>query len=465
VAWLLDFWLLRASSSIFGILPRSAEVNLDWRALVFASLAGGTAALISGVWPAIRATRGDLAVALSHAGRSLAPEGRSQSLLVAGQFALAVVLLSTTSLMLRSYYNLQHVEIGFDPSHDLTFHVGAAWNEDRTQVGLLQKAVIDRLQQIPGVLAAGFTNFLPASDATLRSQIQLQELAHTEDSGKISVGTRSIGGDYLKALNATVVAGEACPALAKVTTTSPKALVNRRFADLYAKGQNLVGMHFHFVDDRPETPATEIVGVVGDIREDNLRSTPVPYAYFCMSPGGWPDPEYIVRAQRDPRTLNQQIHAAVREIDSSRAIFGMKSLQEEVDSTLDQTRLQAGMISVFGLAAVSLAALGLYGLVTLAVAARTKEIGIRLALGAKPSRILADVVSRVGILLAVGAFIGIFLTWLVTRQLQSVAFGVRALDVVSVVGVLGVLVIAGTIATIIPAYRAARLSPIIAIRD
>jgi ABC-type antimicrobial peptide transport system permease subunit len=184
-----------------------------------------------------------------------------------------------------------------------------------------------------------------------------------------------------------------------------------------------------------------------------------------MVAGGWPDPEYVVRAQGDPRSLAQQIHAAIREIDPSRAIFGMKTLQEEVDGTLDQTRLQAGMISVFGLVAISLAALGLYGLVNLAVAARTKEIGIRLALGAKPSRILAEVVSRVGTLLAAGASVGIFLTWLVTRQLQSLAFGVRALDMLSMAGVLLVLIIAASIATVIPAYRAARLAPIIAIRD
>ena len=465
VAWLIDLWLLSSLSSVFDVLPRSTEVHLDWRALIFASVAGAAAAVFSGVWPAVKATRSDITVALSHGGRTLAGEGRSQRFLVAAQFALAVLLLSTTGLMLRSYYNLQHVEIGFDPSHEVTFHVGAGWNEDRARVGLLQKNLIDRLAQIPGVVAAGYSNFLPASDATLRSQIQLQEIARTDDSGKISVGTRSIGGGYLKALNATLVAGEPCPVLGKITAATPKALVNRRFADMYSNGQSLIGMHFHFVDDRPDTAATEIIGVVADIREDNLRSTPVPYLYTCIVPGGWPDPEYVVRAQGDPRAVVPAIRAAVREADSSRAIFGLKSLQEQVDSTLDQTRLQAGMISVFGIAAVGLAALGLYGLVTLAVAARTKEIGIRLALGAKPSRIVGDVIRRVGVLLLSGTVVGLFLTWVAARQLQSIVFGVRTLDMVSIGGVLLVLVLAATIATVLPARRASQLDPLIAIRE
>jgi putative ABC transport system permease protein len=465
LACMLDVWGLRLLSSVFSTLPRSVEVALDWRALLFASFAGVLSAVLSGVWPAIRATRADVAVVLSHSGRSLAGEGRSQRLLVAGQFALAVLLLSTTGLMLRSYYNLQHVEIGFDPSHELTFHVGAAWNEDRGRVGQMQKNLVEQLEQIPGVLAAGFSNFLPASDATLRYQIQLQEVARTEDSGKISVGERGIGGDYLQALNASVAVGESCPLIDKVTPAAPKALVNRRFADLYSKGRNLVGMHFHWNEDRPDTPATEVVGILADVREDNLRTAPVPYVYSCIVPGGWPDPEYVVRAQGDPRGLVQAIRAAVHDVDSGRAIFGMKSLQEELDSSLDETRLQTGMISAFGIGAVGLAAIGLYGLVTLAVASRTKEIGIRLALGANPARILREVVARVAILLLFGTIAGVVLMLIAQRELRSIIFGVSPLDLLTLGGMLTILLTAAAVATIVPARRAAKTDPLIAMRD
>jgi putative ABC transport system permease protein len=473
VGYLLDVWLLRILSSLFHTLPRSIEIALDWRALAFASFAGAASAIVSGIWPAVRSTRSDSAGVLSHGTRSLADGSRSQRFLVATQFALAVVLLSTTGLVLRSYYNLQHVEIGFDAGHQLTFHVGAAWSENRDRLGQIQTRLIDRLEKIPGVVAAGFSNFLPASDATLRYQMQLQEVARSEDTGKISAGERGIAGDYLKALNAPIIAGDSCPPLAKIsdefrsdpTIGQPKALVNRRFAELYSKGRNLVGMHFHLNEDRPGSPATEIVGIVGDVREDNLRSAPVPYFYSCIAPGGWPDPEYVVRAQGDPRGLIQAVRQAIHEVDPSRAIFGMTTLQDEIDSMLDQTRLQTGMISAFGIAAVTLAAIGLYGLVTLAVTARTKEIGIRLALGANPTRIVREVMKRVGLLLLFGTFGGLILTFIAQRELQSIVFGVSALDVVTLGGMLLVLIIPAAVATLIPARRAAKLDPLIAIRE
>jgi len=461
----LDVWSLRAFRSLFTDLPRSEAFHLDWRALGFASLAGVVSAILFGVWPAFRATRKDLVSVLSHTGRGIARDSRSQHVLVAGQFALSVLLLSGTGLMLRSYYNLQHVELGFDPSHDVTFHVGAAWNEDRNRVGQLQKALVQRFERIPGVVAAGFSNFLPASSATLRSQIRLRENARTDEAGLISVGERSIGGAYTSALSVPILAGTTCPQLEKLDTGTPKALVNRRFGELYGNGQNLVGQHFHWTQDSATTPETEIVGVVGDIREDNLRSTPVPYVYSCLPAGGWPDPEYVVRAQGSPQELSREIRAAVHDVDPTRAIFGMQPLQQELDSTLEQTRLQMGLISMFGGAAIFLAAIGLYGLITLAVTARTKEIGIRLALGAAPRRIVSDVVMQVVWLLGLGTAVGLVLVFAVQRELGSVVFGVSPLDPTTLAAALGVLVIAATLATYLPARRAAKVDPLTAMRD
>ncbi|PYT21785.1 MAG: hypothetical protein DMG58_31430, partial [Acidobacteria bacterium] len=304
--WLVDFL-----KTLLTDLPRVAEIHVDGRALFFAALAAIMAAMLCGLLPALQATRADLAALLSQAGRGVSGgQHKWQRALVAGQVAITVLLLASAGFMLRSYYNLSHVDLGFDPSHTITFHVGAAWGEDRERVGQLQKQLLADFERIPGVEAAGFANFLPASGATLRYQVAFDGNERGDEgndgSGKITVGERSITSGYLKALGGPLLAGQSCPDLGTVSNGGPKALVNRRFADLYGKNQNLVGRHIRGLED-PKGPPTEIVGVAGNMREDALNATPVPYIYVCIVPAGWPDPEYVVRTHGDPRRLLQEI--------------------------------------------------------------------------------------------------------------------------------------------------------------
>ena len=219
--------------------------------------------------------------AITHGSRYLV-EPHSQRVLVAGQIAIATLLLSSTGLMLRSYYNLAHVDSGFDASHTATFHVGAAWDEDRVAVGQMQQQLLDALRSIPGVTTVGFSNFLPASNATIRYQVRLQEShapSSRSDRDTLTVGERSVTRDYFQALGARVVAGTTCPDLPSIRSSTPKALVNRRFVTSYASGANVVGRYAAGVQGL-EGPPMEIVGVVDDIREDNLRTSAVPYSVY-----------------------------------------------------------------------------------------------------------------------------------------------------------------------------------------
>jgi predicted permease len=386
--------------------------------------------------------------------------------LVAGQIAIATLLLCSTALMLRSYYNLTHEHPGFDASHSVTFHVGAAWDEDRVAVGRMQRDLLGAFASLPGVTSVGFTNFLPASNATIRYRVHLQDLTTTGagDENLLTVGERSVTRGYFGALGAPLVAGTTCPDLAVVRNGGPKALVNRRFVTTYAGARGVVGRFLRWEQDRPDAPNTEIVGVVDDIREDNLRAPAVPYLYSCLGPGEWPDPEYVVRTRGDPRALVGAIRAAVRRLEPTRAVFGLMTLGDNLDATLDETRLQTSLISAFGLAAVMLAVIGLYGLVALAVTTRKHEIGIRIALGAEPSRVVWELATRVASLLAVGAAGGLLMTVIAQRQLRAMVFGVAPLDPATLVGaVLGVAVAAG-MATFLPAWRAARIDPVGAMR-
>jgi predicted permease len=464
LGWVMAAWLADLLKTVLPDVPRLAEIQMDWQALCFAASTGLLAATFSGVLPALYVTRADLAVALSQAGRGHSGDRHQwQRALVAGQVAITVTLLASAGLMLRSYYNLSHVNLGFDSRPAITFHVGAAWGEDRVRVGQLQKQLVDQLERIPGVEAAGFTNFLPASGATLRYQIALEGIGQAGETGKITVGERSISRDYLKGLGAPLIAGADCPELDSVSKGPPKALVNRRFADLYGGSGSVVGRHFRGFED-PNGPSTEIAGVVGDIREDAWNTPPVPYVYVCIVPGGWPDPEYVVRTRGDPRALLQAISPLVHRADSGRAVFGIKTLQEVLEGSLDQPRLNTRLLLVFALAALTLASIGLYGLVTLVVTARTREIGVRMALGAKPAQILAQLAASIGRLLTAGIASGLVLTFVADRILRSMLFGVSPMDTVALSGAVLTLAAVSALATWVPARRAARIDPLHALR-
>jgi putative ABC transport system permease protein len=456
-------------SKVFASLPRMAELQFDWRALAFTVFASLAAAMIFGLVPAIQSTRPDLAKLLGESSRSVAGgQRRLQRGLVVAQLALTVLLLASAGLLLRSYYNISHVDAGFDTAHVLTFHVGAAWDEDRPRIGRLQLGILSSLQRLPGVEAAGLTNFFPASNATLNYQIVIEGIARTEESSTFTTGERTVSSGYLQALKYPLVAGEWCPAIQPFTgfdkPIAGKAMVNRRFAELIGKGQSVVGRHLRFAQNPPATPADEIVGIVGDVKEDGLGAASAPYVYSCMPAGAWPDPEYVVRTQGDPSQLTREIRQIVRESDPNRAVFGVKMLDTLIDDSLEQPRLNAGFLGLFAASAMLLASVGLYSLISLVVTARTREIGVRIALGASPGGIVRLILAGAGKMLAGGILLGLALTIAAERVMKSVLFGVSPMDVLTLAAAVAVLGVVSALAAFLPARRAAAIDPLEAIR-
>jgi len=456
-------------AKLFSSLPRMAELQFDWRAVAFTALASLAAAVVFGLVPAIQSTRPDLARLLGESSRSVAGGRRVlQRGLVVAQLSLTVLLLAGAGLLLRSYYNLSHVDAGFDTSHVLTFHVGAAWDEDRPRVGRLQVDILSSLQRLPGVEAAGLTNFFPASNATLNYQVVVEGIARTEESSTYTTGSRTVSSGYLQALKYPLTAGEWCPAIKPFTgfdkPVPGKTMVNRRFAELVGKGQNIIGRHLRFAQNPPDSPADEIVGIVGDVKEDGLGASTAPYVYSCMAAGAWPDPEYVVRSQGDPRPLMSSIRQLVHEADPNRALFGMKMLDTLVDDALEQPRLNAGFLGLFAASAMLLASVGLYSLISLVVAARTREIGVRIALGANSSGIMRLVFAGAGKMLAGGIALGLALTFAAERVLKSVLFGVSPMDLLTLAAAVTVLGVVSALAAFLPARRAAAIDPLEAMR-
>jgi predicted permease len=456
-------WLVGLASRIIDDLPRSTELAIDWRAAMFAVGVSAVAALTLGLLPALHATRRSLSQALAGSGRSQAGGGhRFQSGLVCAQIALSLVLAGSAGLLLRSYQQLGRTDLGFTPDQAVTFHVGARWDEDRSKIGVMQEQLLTELGSIPGVVSAGFANFLPASGATLRYLIQLDGIAGDDPQGRISVGYRTISSGYFEALQAPLLAGERCPQLRAASTGTYLALVNRRFVDRYASGQNLIDRRFK-IEGFPNAD-WRIIGIVGDMVEDGVGTQTSPYVYACAGGGMWPDPEYVVRAAGDPMSVMASIRETVRRVDGTRPIFGVRPVAEVVGDSLEAPRMNSSLLTAFAAFALGLAALGLYGLLMLYVMERRRELGIRMALGASPADVLRLVLGDAARLTAVGIPIGIALTWLAGRALQGVLYGVTPFDPQALAGAAVVLAAAIALAAWIPARRAAGVSAMEAMR-
>jgi hypothetical protein len=281
-----------------------------------------------------------------------------------------------------------------------------------------------------------------------------------DDDGRISVGSRTISDGYLAALGVPLLAGSGCPQFHLDFKARVKAVVNRAFADRY--GPDLIGRHISY--DPPDQPM-EIAGIIGNTIEDGPSVAATPYVYACLSAGAWPDPEYVVRIDGDVRRALSNIRTTIHEVAPGRAIFGMRPLDDVLAGSLDQPRLNASALTLFAAAATTLAALGLYSLLTLFVSERARELGVRVALGASTGQVVSLVLTGAARLLAGGIVAGVLLSVGVARFLRSVVFGVSPLDALTLTATIGTLILFGLAAAALPARRAAAIDPIETLRS
>lgn len=458
----IAFWLTQILTKIFADVPRISEVQLDWRALTVAAAATVLSAAVFGVLPAIHATRANAAPVLGSGGRAVVgTRHRLQAMLVITQIALSVLLTGVAGLLVRSYGALARVNAGFSTDDVLTFHVGASWGEDRAAIGVLQEQLVRELQRLPGVREAGFTNFLPATGATLRYQIAVDGLTGPDQNGMFTIGERSVTPGYLRALQVPLLAGEWCPEVRAGANAPRTALVNRRFVDQFSGGVAPIGRNARMPVANSEW---RIVGVVGDVIEDGPAAPFSPYLYVCIGAGAWPDPEYVVRTNGDARAVASEIRQFVRTAAPTRPLFGMRPVSEIVDASLDQPRLNSQLLSVFAAAALALSALGLYGLLMLTIAERRREIGVRLALGASAGDVARGVLTSASVLIAIGVAAGLALTLWSAPLLRTVLFGVAPQDPRALGAGVFALIVASIAAVIVPVRQAIGVNPIEALK-
>jgi hypothetical protein len=393
-------------------------------------------------------------------GTQVSTRNRLQWLLVGVQVALAVTLLAGAGLLLRSFQALGRVSPGFEPSHVLTFHLSASWGEtvDLKRLERRIDGVIDFLSNVPGVEAAATSAALPGVPSEYQTEFKFAE-GQVDPDRKIVAESRFVSAGYFATMQIPLLSGEPC----REEPSGIDVLVNRSFANTYLAGSSAIGRHLQVLG-QTFVPTGQIRGIVGDAREEGLNREPGPVAYWCTS-APLPDPFYLVRTRTEPMALAETIRKRLHEIEPARSVFGMAPLEEHLDEAFAESRLRMVLLGFFAATAVSLACVGLYGTLSYSVTARQREVGLRLALGALRGQIVKKFLFQgLGATLA-GCVAGCAMAMVFARVMSGMLYGVSPTDVATLSAVVFVVLLVATLASLIPAIRAARVEPMRVLRN
>jgi putative ABC transport system permease protein len=442
-------------------LPRASEISLNWSIVLYTLLAALVTTFICGLVPALRGTRKTLANSLASTNRTqVSTRNPIQWFLVGVQVTLAVTLLLGAGLLLRSMQQLGRVNAGFDAGNVLTFQVSGSWAETTDMKNVVQRInrTLDGIRTIPGVEAASTSAML--SGVSSKYQMEFKIDGNLQPDNRILADNRPVSNGYFETMRIPLLTGGTC----ERTSNTSDVVVNRSFANRYFSGKSLVGHSLEDAAGNPYGGASIIRGIVGDAREDGLDEHPVPTVYYCYSAPN-PFPNYLVRTQGDPMAMAQTIRQKLHEIEPGRSVYGLMPLQQHLDDASSETRLRTWLLTLFAATAVTLACMGLYGTLSYLARLRQREVGVRLALGAMRGQIAGGFLSQ-GLRVALaGCACGMLLGFALSRFLKGMLYGISALDPVTYAGVVCLILCVATLASLLPALRAARLEPIRVLRE
>jgi predicted permease len=478
--WLTESFLLAAAGGALGLflavwsarlliafLPSTdfmlpPDINLDATVLLFATAAVTVAALAFGGLSAWRSLAFDAAPALKDGGAGSKSRLASRRVLIVAQVALSFVLLVGAGLFVHTLAGLRWTDPGFRPDGVLTFWLDVPKSYKAEQTIALQTRLLERLGTIPGVTAASTASMGPfqAGRSTTSMVIFTPEGRQTA-----YIDDQVVSEQYFESLGATPVKGR-LPTHADTASPVRVAVINQSFAAEYFRGRDPIGGRIGLDPSKLDGgPPVEIVGVVPDLRHYGLREQTTPFVYLLddnktLSP--WRS--FIVRSQLPPQTIIAVIRRTARDVDPNAAITDARTLDDRVNESLMQERLLATLSSVFGFLAVSLAAVGLYGLMSYVVVQRTSEIGVRIALGATRGNVIRLILRDATLLVIAGLAVGIPAALMTARLASAFLYGVKPHDAWTLVAAASLMIFAGSVAALLPSRRAAATNPITALR-
>jgi putative ABC transport system permease protein len=462
-------------------LPRLNDISISWGVLAFALVVSVAAGTIFGLAPAWLTSRLAVTATLKQEGRGTNGSRRRTGLrhvLVIGELALSLVLMIAAGLLLRSFWDLYKVQLGFNPTRVVTIQTSLPNPNDpktdiyrtATQEGVMLHEVQRRMRTIPGVEETAVSDLaaLPLGHGQNERRMtpMLREGEKAQSNQPPLIDALIVSPEYFHLLGITLLRGRLF-AEQDLETTPLIAVINQSAARTYWPGQNPVGARVHLLGrlGRARPDWTTIVGVITDARTESLADASIPQMYVDIYQRPFKFLTFYLRGQVDPAAISAQVHTQLQAVDAELPVFSAETLNDVLSSSLSVRRFSMVMVALFAAAALLLAGLGIYGIISFLVHERSREIAIRLALGA-PRRKILKMVLRQGLTLAgAGAGVGLVGALIVARLMARLLYGVSPYDLSTFAGVTAVLTAVAIAASYVPALRAMRLDPISALHS
>jgi putative ABC transport system permease protein len=452
-----------------GRIPRQEEISVDATALAFALGVSLVTGLVFGLVPAIRATRSNVRDTLAASSRTMSNrDGGLRGALVVAEIALALVLLTGAGLMVQSFVRLRHVELGFRPSGvaAMTIDLPEATYPSGGAMQAAHIALLERLSHAPGVRSAAAVSFIPLGGVMIRGDFTLD--AGRRFPNDYIVAKPVVSAGYFTTMGIRMLRGREFTEQDGATAPGV-VIVSKSLADRLWPSGNALGQRISLKDKPTPDDWLTIVGVADDVAQSSVEATREPTLYQplaqTLQPFFLSHMSYLVRTAGDPTLVVPTMRQALREVDPAQAVGSIGPLQSSVARTMAEPLFQARLIGAFSLFALVLAAVGIYGVIAYSVAERTHEIGIRVALGAVRGDVVRLVLRRIVVLVIPGVGIGVAGALATTRVLASLLYTVKPNDPATFAAVTVLLVGVAFVAGLIPARRASRVDPLVALRS
>jgi putative ABC transport system permease protein len=469
--WVIDYAKVSLPHDISQYLPGLKQAEIDLRVLGYTTLLGLLAGIIAGLAPAFQASKVDLHESLKESGRSVAGASRHRlrGALVVAEVALSLILLIGTGLMVRGFTNIsqQHKQ-GFDSSQLLTMKIAlpkSKYAGHQQEADFYQKA-LERVASTPGVESAAIINNLPASNFWDTELFDIEGRQAPSMADKLAGDFAVVSAGYFHTMRIPLIQGRPFTEQDKASST-PVAIISEAAARRFFPNQNPLGQRIRVDAYRVEWPWYTIVGVVGDVRQfvfdrEHRATVYLPHAQLAESWAEWMT--LAVRASGDPLTMVPGVREQIRGIDPDLPLYQIRTMEKIIVEHISPISVSATWMAGLGLLALALAAIGVYGVMAYAVAQRTNEIGIRIALGARTVDVMRLVLGHGVKLVITGVVIGLTAAFALGHALAGRLYGVNATDPMTFVVVAMGLVVIGLVACWIPARRAAKVDPMVALR-